>query len=74
MKVKIMSLERTIFEGKAQSVVVPSRAGEITILEDHAPLLTLLAKGEILIDNKRKIEVSEGILYCVDNNLIILVK
>lgn len=41
--------DKTIYEGKAISMVVPGVAGYLGILADHAPFISSLAKGIIKI-------------------------
>ncbi|MEX2153731.1 MAG: hypothetical protein WD825_10365 [Gemmatimonadaceae bacterium] len=36
--------------GRRHIVVVPAFDGEVAILTDHAPMMTLLGKGELKID------------------------
>jgi F-type H+-transporting ATPase subunit epsilon len=46
MQVSVISAERSVFSGEAESVVAPAYDGLIGILPGHAPLITLLAEGE----------------------------
>lgn len=41
----IYSLEKTLFEGTVQEIVAKTVTGEITILENHIPLISELASG-----------------------------
>ncbi len=43
----IYSAEKTIFEGKIISLVVPSVSGYLGVLSDHAPLAAKLKPGAI---------------------------
>jgi F-type H+-transporting ATPase subunit epsilon len=46
---RVLSPLGTAFEGKARSVTLPTPDGEITILSDHMPMVSLLVDGEIKI-------------------------
>lgn len=46
---RVLSPLGTAFQGRARSVTLPTPEGEITILADHMPMVSLLAEGEILI-------------------------
>lgn len=46
---KLITPEETIFEGKAQEVLLPTLNGEIGVLSGHEPLVTILSPGEIKI-------------------------
>ena len=45
-----MSVERLLFEGDADFVSTRSTEGQLGILPRHAPLLAVLAPGEVRID------------------------
>lgn len=49
MRVTVISPERSVFDGEAESLVVPAYDGEVGILPRHAPFMTLLGKGELRI-------------------------
>lgn len=46
---ELVSPERLLFTGEVESVVVPGVEGEMTILKDHAPLMTTLKAGIVSI-------------------------
>jgi F-type H+-transporting ATPase subunit epsilon len=66
MKLGVYSLQKVLFQGDAKSVSCNTRSGEITILDHHEPLISLLAEGTIkIIDTEGKevyIPVSSGFL------------
>jgi len=73
MKLDIVSPEGVLFSGEVNSVVVPGVNGAFEILNNHAPIIALLDKGEvrikgdkILIDeevqDKFKITTGEAVL------------
>ena len=45
MEVQIITPDKTIFSGSADSVVVPGSDGQIGILDNHAPLVSSIQKG-----------------------------
>jgi F-type H+-transporting ATPase subunit epsilon len=45
MKVHIHSLSKTLFDGEARSLTIPTTSGEITVLPHHRPLITKVATG-----------------------------
>lgn len=49
MRVEIYSLQRILFEGDAQSVNCKTAKGELTILENHEPLISMLEEGPIKV-------------------------
>ncbi len=66
MKLGVYSIQKVLFNGDAVSVNCNTQAGEITILDDHEPLISMLAKGTMkIVDDKKKewyIPVSSGFL------------
>jgi len=48
--VRVVSVERSLFEGDADFVKCRSLEGELGILPHHSPLLAVLAPGEVRID------------------------
>jgi F-type H+-transporting ATPase subunit epsilon len=73
--VSVISPEQTIFEGEAESVVVPAWDGELGILRGHAPLMALLGVGQIRIRHGGQTElfhVNGGFLQVIDNRVSVL--
>jgi F-type H+-transporting ATPase subunit epsilon len=48
-QVGIYSADKIIYEGKAVSLIVPSKFGYLGVLADHAPIVAKLASGKITI-------------------------
>ncbi|ACB93873.1 F0F1 ATP synthase subunit epsilon [Beijerinckia indica] len=56
---ELVSPERLVFSGEADSVVVPGVEGEFTVLAGHAPFMTTLRPGLITVNDatsKEKLE------------------
>ncbi|MEO1486204.1 MAG: hypothetical protein AAFU57_10665 [Bacteroidota bacterium] len=66
MHVEIVSPEATLFSGEVTSVTVPGVDGEFQMLENHAPVVSLLQEGavklqgEIVIDEEHEDKFSKG--------------
>lgn len=55
MKLSIYSLRNILFQGEAVSFNCPTAMGEITVLDHHRPLISVLKKGLVKIkDNAQK--------------------
>ncbi len=55
MKLSIYSLKRALYIGDAKSINCQTQAGEITILDNHQPLISMLKEGVMkIIDNSNK--------------------
>jgi len=55
MFLEIVSPEATLFKGEVTSVTVPGINGEFQMLKDHAPIVSLLGKGNVKIYGEIKI-------------------
>ncbi|MDR0229004.1 MAG: F0F1 ATP synthase subunit epsilon [Flavobacteriaceae bacterium] len=47
MKLEIVSPEATLFSGEVVSVSVPGIRGEFQMLNNHAPIVSILTKGDV---------------------------
>lgn len=77
MELVVLTPEKEYFKGKVDSVIVPGIDGEIGVLENHAPLVSSIAKGIVKIrkDNGDiiKFNVNQGFLEVINNDLALLV-
>ena len=76
MNVSIRSLEKGIlFDGEAISINVKTASGEITVLNNHRPLMSILTKGNLVVENmeekKESFIVNSGFLEVNDSNTIV---
>lgn len=66
MKLKVLSLSGVEYEGEVESLNIKSSTGEITILNNHRPLITTIIKGVAEIKEaggeKMQINVKSGFL------------
>lgn len=72
LKISLISPEASLYEGETDAVVAPAFDGEIGILTDHAPLMTLLGKGVLRVGSgagARKFAVEGGFLQVVNNQV-----
>ncbi len=75
LQVVVISPERTIFEGVADSVIAPAFDGELGILRGHAPLMALLGSGDLRVRHAGTVEhfhVEGGFLQVVDDVVTVL--
>ena len=52
MQLNITSLKGIEFQGETISVNIKTTSGEITVLDNHRPLLTALATGQAVVIKK----------------------
>jgi F-type H+-transporting ATPase subunit epsilon len=75
LRVVVISPERTIYEGIADSVVAPAWDGELGILRGHAPLMALLGAGDLRVrlgGTTERFRVEGGFLQVVDDVVTVL--
>ncbi len=81
MKLTVLNLKETLFDGEVQSMTIPAEQGELTILPNHVPIITPLKKGAIsaltlkgghAAEERKYIECQSGILEFADNKATIL--
>lgn len=49
MKLSIHTIEKTLFDGEVKSLTLSTAEGEITVLENHLPLVALTKPGLVKI-------------------------
>ncbi|MGI9625832.1 MAG: ATP synthase F1 subunit epsilon [Longimicrobiales bacterium] len=76
MELRVVSPEKTVFEGRARSVVVPAWDGRVGVLPGHAPLITLLGAGPLRVDAEeggaQAFEISGGVLKVEGDSVTVL--
>lgn len=75
IKLEIITAERQIFSDEVNTVVAPGVEGELGILPHHAPLITMLKPGEVLVKKDSQetyLFVSGGFLEVRPDKIIIL--
>jgi len=72
MKLEIITPEKIFFTGEVSSVTLPGKNGSFTVWENHAPLISSLAKGKISYkadDQESEVNVDGGFIE-VSNNVV----
>jgi F-type H+-transporting ATPase subunit epsilon len=75
LHVVIISPEKTVYDGEAESVVAPAWDGELGILRNHAPLMAILGSGEMRVTHGgtvSRFRVEGGFLQVVENVVTVL--
>jgi F-type H+-transporting ATPase subunit epsilon len=70
LTVSVISPERVVFEGEVASVVAPAFDGEVGILPQHAPMMTLLGSGVLKLGpggSAGRFRVEGGFLQVVED-------
>ena len=76
--VRVLTAKRKIFDGPAESLIVPAFEGKMGILSHHAPLAAVLVPGDIVIKNQAQPLVfhlsGKGFLRVAHNTIEILLE
>ena len=79
MKLNIYSLKNVLYHGDATAVNCKTTSGEITVLDHHQPLISVLPKGVIKVTDAeqkdRYFEIASGFLeVCDSHDMCLLVE
>jgi F-type H+-transporting ATPase subunit epsilon len=76
MRIEIITPDRKVFEGDIKSVRVPGKKGSFQVLKDHAPIVSTLENGPvILIDQagtESNFQINGGVIEVKGNKIILL--
>ena len=76
MTIEIINPDETIFSGEADVVQLPGKDGSFEILNNHAPLISVLKEGKIKVVDKNKntqfFEITGGVIEVLRNKILIL--
>jgi len=77
MQVEILTPEKKVFSGEVDILTVPSRAGIISVMSNHTPLVTAIGSGEIRVkikDQEKVFENEKGVLQTINNRTVLLLR
>jgi F-type H+-transporting ATPase subunit epsilon len=76
MKLEIITPEQTLFTGEVSLVQLPGIDGSFEILNNHAPLISVLAAGKVKIEDSHKqtqfFEIRGGVVEVLHNKVLVL--
>ncbi len=75
IKFKIVTPEKVIYEDEIFQVSIPTSSGEITVLPNHIPLISVLEAGEMMIkdkDGEHVMALAGGFLEIKANNQVVI--
>lgn len=77
LKLRIIAPDRLVYEGEVEKVTLPGTVGSFTVLNNHAPIISSLDKGNIAYKDKEgltEVPVRSGFAEVKDNVLSICVE
>jgi F-type H+-transporting ATPase subunit epsilon len=72
MEVIVIGPEASVFKGPADALVAPAYDGEVGVLRNHAPFMTLLGAGVLSVKHgaeTHRFHVQGGFLQVVSNRV-----
>jgi F-type H+-transporting ATPase subunit epsilon len=76
MQLEIISPEQTIYTGEVSLVQLPGIDGSFEILNNHAPLISVLAAGKVKIEDAQKqtqyFDIKGGVIEVLHNKVLVL--
>jgi F-type H+-transporting ATPase subunit epsilon len=75
IRFEIVTAERVVYSDDVDIVVAPGIQGQLGILPHHAPLMTMLQPGELMVrkgSEEQSMFVSGGFLEVRDNKVVVL--
>ena len=76
MKLEIITPDRKVYEGDIASIRVPGKKGSFQVLKDHAPIISTLENGPVMIvdqqGNHVDYNINGGVIEVKQNRIILL--
>ena len=75
MQLDIITPDQKVFSGEASSVTFPGSEGQFQVLNDHAPLVSTLARGPVVIvttGGTKTLTVDGGVVEVLRNRVLVL--
>jgi len=77
MNLEIVSPEKLIYSGNAESVTLPGLSGSFTILDRHAPIISALDKGVVKYSaggKEEEMTINGGFVEAKNNNVCVCIE
>ena len=78
MNLQIVTPDSSIFDGEATLVKLPGIDGSFEVLENHAPIISVLKQGELkVIKADKSVElftIKGGVVEVLNNTVLILIQ
>ena len=75
LHLEIITPDKKIFEGDVESATFPGAKSPFQVLTNHAPIISSLTKGKVIVKTKGQAAewtVNGGVVEVLDNNIILL--
>ena len=75
MHLEIITPDKKLFEGEATIVTFPGSDGSFQVMNNHAPLISLLGAGVVEYktnEQRQKVSITGGVVEVLKNKVIVL--
>lgn len=75
IKLEIVTAERQVFSDDVTAIIAEGTEGQMTVLPKHAPLITMLAPGELIVrkeGDEQYMVISGGFMEVMPEKVIVL--
>ena len=68
MYLEIVSPEAKLFSGEVESITVPGALGSFQVLNNHAPIVSILINGKVKIQGNIKLDDFNKLIFIQEGN------
>ncbi|MBB5284737.1 F-type H+-transporting ATPase subunit epsilon [Rhabdobacter roseus] len=75
MNLEIITPDKKVFGGEVTAVTLPGTEGQFQVLNNHAPLVSTLGRGEVVVDSgttKQTYTIDGGVVEVLKNKVLVL--
>ncbi|WP_420148344.1 ATP synthase F1 subunit epsilon [Spirosoma sp.] len=75
MTLDIITPDRKVFSGEASAVTFPGSEGQFQVLNDHAPMVSTLDRGPVIVQTasgQQTFTVDGGVVEVLQNKVLVL--
>lgn len=75
MYLEILTPEKKVFEGNVTIATFPGADGSFQVLDNHAPLISLLKEGVVVYKSKessQSVTITGGVVEVLKNKVVLL--
>ena len=75
MRLEIITAEKKIFDGDVSIATFPGSDGSFQVMNNHAPLISLLSEGDVEYktkDQRQRVHITGGVVEVLKNKVIVL--
>ena len=75
MNLEIITPDKNVYAGQATAVTFPGIEGQFQVLDNHAPLVSTLGRGEVTVDTgagKKSYTIDGGVVEVLNNKVLVL--